>query len=562
MRMVSSMKIVCFGDSITKSYTNRFEKQLTQKYKNHKIKVINAGVIGETTVHGLKRVDSVLDHNPDLVFIGFGMNDWRKGLEKDEFKKNLSKIVDVFNERMIRTILLTMNPDSHIKEKISPKLIEFNKVIRYVAYDKKIRIADIYSQWLNELLKVEEGLYDEIHPNEQVGNEIICKVLLRMVFQTQTVIVWGFNGLYPFCNYTCEYCYVYSDVNADQFFRKDIDMETWRKAIKASFGNEKIIFYMAFGEPMMGLGFYKVLDMIAEEPNWAGHMTSNLSAPLERLVQTRLFKEKRMNINGSFHPTQTTPENFLEKILYLREQGVEVPVILVSYPPILKDLEYYVNFFSQQNFLVHVRRFRGWYKGKYYPNSFTDEQRCLIAKYCDDATIKYMLNESSKNLTGKLTYEGMFYLLMDENGDIYDSPDSKSDYLGNVFDGTVQLYTEPHPYKLNWNGSVNGIAALLETEYEELTDNFVFSFAKQGGVYRTKNGIYYKNLNTDFTDPKIRREYGFPNSESHPKFVITKIRQPFDKLFQEYISRKLYSKVERKRRYLFKVYFNLFKKGK
>ena len=99
----------------------------------------------------------------------------------------------------------------------------------------------------------------------------------------------------------------------------------------------------------------------------------------------------------------------------------------------------------------------------YYPAQ--DEQRRLVAKYCDDATIKYMLNESSVNMKGKLSYEGMYYVLVDENGDVWTSPDSKGQYHGNVFKKDVRLFTEPQPYPVSWCGSVNGIANSLETDY-------------------------------------------------------------------------------------------------
>ena len=558
--MQDPVRIVCFGDSITKAYCSRFEKLLKERYSDRNIQVINSGLVSETSVDGLRRLDEVLAHEPNIVIIGFGMNDWRKGVEKGAFKENIELMIDTFAKRDIRTILLTINPDAHVKGKVSKQLIEYNGLIRNIAYEKKIRIADVYTLWMKELPSVETGLYDEIHPNEHVGNQIICEAIMRVVFRSQTVVVWGFNGLYPFCNYSCEYCYVDSDVNARHNFRQDIALSEWHKAFKSTFGNEKLVFYLSYGEPTLSLHFYDVLDLIASEPKWYGHMTSNLSSPLERLVNTKLVKEGRFFINGSFHPTQVKPEKFLQQLLFLRENGIECPIVLVAYPPILKDFERYIQFFEKHGFLVHVRRFRGWYNGNYYPQSYTDDERRLIAKYCDDATIKYMLNEKSVDLKGKLSYEGMYYLLVDENGDVWSSPDSKSKYLGNIFKEDVRMFTEPQPYPVNWNGSVNGIASLLETGYSELTDNFVLSFARQGGVYKTGSGINYKNLNVNFSDPKIRREYGFPDAKIESTVfgkLVSKSKQEWNKLTREYLTRKIYPIVERKRRTIIKQIYEL-----
>ena len=186
-----------------------------------------------------------------------------------------------------------------------------------------------------------------------------------------------------------------------------------------------------------------------------------------------------------------------------------------------------------------MRRFKGWYNGKSYPKAYSDDERQFIAKYCDDATIKYMLNQFNTNLKGKLSYAGMYYLLMDENGNVFSSPDSKDKFLGNIFENDVRLFTEPQPYALSWNGSVNGIAPILEINYRDLEDNFVISFAGQGGVYRTNDKIVYKNLFTDFTDPKIAKEYNFVSHDNFLNAINEKILFEFDKS-KSYAFRKVY----------------------
>lgn len=547
--MENPCKIVCFGDSITKGYCSRFEKQIKKEYSDLQIEVINAGVVGETSVDGLRRLDQVIVLEPDVVVVGFGMNDWRKGVEKETFRNNLGIIVDELNRRGIRVILMTMNPDYNKESQVSKQLVEYNEVIRDVAHEKRVRIADVYSLWIKELSNIKEGLYDEIHPNERVGNEIICKTLMRVVPRSQTIIVWGFNGLdNAFCNYKCEYCYAPHEYRLGHHFQGDIN--EWHDAFKRTFGNQKLVFYLAFGEPMVAKKFYDVLDMIASESNWYGHMTSNLSPRLDRLVETKLFKEKRFNINASFHPTQTSVDKFLDKLLFLREHGLECPVVFVMWPPFIDKFEEWFKIFDEHNFLVHVRRFRGWYNGKFYPKAYTEEERQFIARYCDDATIKYMLNDFNVNLRGWLSYQGMYYILVDYHGDVYTSPDSREKHLGNIFKGDVKLFTEPQPYGLDWNGSVNGMASLLELNYRELEDNFVMSFARQGGVYHTEIGVHYKNMNTDFNDPKIRRTYNFPLAgECREGFLDRTKARILTEYFKrrEYMYREIYPIVIRKR---------------
>ena len=54
--MENPCKLVCFGDSITKSYAPILESLLKSKYPEYKIDVINAGVVSDSTEQALKRL--------------------------------------------------------------------------------------------------------------------------------------------------------------------------------------------------------------------------------------------------------------------------------------------------------------------------------------------------------------------------------------------------------------------------------------------------------------------------------------------------------------------------
>ena len=258
--------------------------------------------------------------------------------------------------------------------------------------------------------------------------------------------------------------------------------------------------------------FYEMVEMVEAEPNWEMMMTSNLSMPLKRLVDTRLVKEGRLNINTSFHPTETTGDKFLKQLLFLRKHGIECPVIYVMWPAIMKDFEDYFQVFDKNKFLVHVRRFRGYYKDKYYPRDYTEQERCFVAKYMDDTSIKYMLADI--DMEGKLSYAGMFYILVTNKGDVALCPDYPKKYdRGNVLNNTVRLDLEPQPLPAIRDGTVDGVGSLLETGYHELERNHVLTYAQQGRVYRTDQGVHYPHLHTDFRDPIIQKKFNFRAAE-------------------------------------------------
>lgn len=515
--MENPCKIIFFGDSITKEYVPVFEKVLKEEYPDKEIETLNAGVVGETSKDGLTRIDQQVKVSPQVVVIGFGMNDWRKGVSEKEFERNLLYMVDKFEEVNARVILTTINPScqgSHLLKRSNKIVDEYNGIIRNVAREKRLKIADVNSLWKREIKPVWRGLRDEIHPNRK-GYEIYCKALLRVVSREHIVVLWQYNGHEAKCNYRCPYCYYsWAPKVGDYFFGT---VEQWHNAFKNCFKNQRLIFYLAFGEPTIGSAFHDIVEMIGSEPNWSLRMTSNISVwdELKWLVNSRLAREGRLNINASFHPLSTTIEEFLQKILFLREHSIEVPVVYVMYPPFLKRFEKDFEIFNKHNFLIHVRRFAGWYKNKFYPDAYTEEERQFVAKYCDDATIKYMLNNYP--LLNKLSYSGMDFIVVDNVGNVgYDS-----DYFplyskyrcifGNILqEDNLQLLLEPGLYPGEVEGTVDGVSNLLELGYRQLEKNNVISFARQGGVYHTNNSVVYENMNKDFNDSRIRAEYYFP----------------------------------------------------
>jgi len=91
----SQSTLVCLGDSLTAGYgldeAQAYPELLEKKLKDWK--VVNAGVSGDTTAGGLKRLDWILKSKPDAVFVALGANDGLRGIRPSETEKNLGLIV-------------------------------------------------------------------------------------------------------------------------------------------------------------------------------------------------------------------------------------------------------------------------------------------------------------------------------------------------------------------------------------------------------------------------------------------------------------------------------------
>lgn len=522
--MENPSKIILFGDSITKGYTPTFEKTLRSEYPEIELTTLNAGVSGETTRDGLLRLRKVLDESPDIVVIGFGMNDWRKGVNRSAYKQNLLQMVDAFENIGTRVIVCTVSPsyDFH-RRRYNYQVDDYSEAVREIAYERRIKIADINALWKRELKRPKKGLRDDFHPN-RMGYGIICKALMWVVPRKHTTVLWQYNGHEAKCNYRCPYCYYIGlHSTCDMSFGS---MEEWHEGLKRSFGNQHLVVYLGFGEPTLGRRFPEIIEMFQSEPNWELRIVSNLDTKqIKNAAVTKLAESKRLHIVGSFHPCMTNREKYLERLIYFRENGIEVPSVFVAYPEYLSRFVDDIEYFRKHGFLIHVRRFQGLFNKKTYPYAYTDAERRLTARYMDVGMLKYMLSGVSSH--GELTYVGFHFFVMDNVGNIgYDSNifHPYTGYrciFGNILQGNFRPLLLPGPYPGTFEGTDDGIANVIKHGYKELEGNHVESFAKQGGVYKDTDGrVIYENEFKDFDDPRLRAEYNFPPQRLHDYLSI------------------------------------------
>ncbi len=106
--------IVAFGDSLTAGYGVQFNEsfpaqlQMALLAKGHKVQVINAGVSGETTAGGLERLDWTLQPRPDGVILELGANDALRGVDPNQPRDNLDKMLAALRSKGVEVLLTGM----------------------------------------------------------------------------------------------------------------------------------------------------------------------------------------------------------------------------------------------------------------------------------------------------------------------------------------------------------------------------------------------------------------------------------------------------------------------
>jgi acyl-CoA thioesterase-1 len=106
--------VVALGDSLTaglgvtveEAFPARLEARLRRDGFDYK--VVNAGVSGDTSAGGLRRVDWALRLRPEVVVVALGANDGLRGQPVDALRDNLTRIVERAQAGGARVLLAGM----------------------------------------------------------------------------------------------------------------------------------------------------------------------------------------------------------------------------------------------------------------------------------------------------------------------------------------------------------------------------------------------------------------------------------------------------------------------
>lgn len=183
----SEFLVVAFGDSLYAGYgldqKQGFapELQAALQAAGKDVRVHNAGVSGDTTAAGLRRMDFVIDslsRKPDLVILGLGGNDLLRGLKPSDTRANLEAMIKKLQDRGIAVMLTGMLAPPNLGAAFSD---EFN--IIYPALAKKYDVA-LYPFFMDGVVgRPDLFLPDGLHPTAE-GIDIIVGKITPQVIKT------------------------------------------------------------------------------------------------------------------------------------------------------------------------------------------------------------------------------------------------------------------------------------------------------------------------------------------------------------------------------------------
>ncbi|MCK6445617.1 MAG: arylesterase [Planctomycetes bacterium] len=159
-------RVVFLGDSIAAglhlSADQAFPAALQRELARRGVpfELVNAGVSGDTTAGGLRRVDWVLAQKPAVLVVELGANDGLRGQPVDALEANLRGIVRRAKELGVRVLLLGVRLPPSLGEAY---VASFEAVYPELAESEGVAFVPYFMEGVGGVREM--TLEDGIHPN-------------------------------------------------------------------------------------------------------------------------------------------------------------------------------------------------------------------------------------------------------------------------------------------------------------------------------------------------------------------------------------------------------------
>jgi acyl-CoA thioesterase-1 len=156
-----------------KAFPDRLEAAL--RAKGWDVKVINAGVSGDTAANALARYDWSVPQNADALIVELGGNDMLRGMKPEATKTTLAAILDKARGAHLPALLAGMRAAPNLGGEYAG---EFSPIYSALAKSYDVSLYPFFLDGVAGDPKLDQ--LDGLHPNAQ-GVEIIVQKILPSV---------------------------------------------------------------------------------------------------------------------------------------------------------------------------------------------------------------------------------------------------------------------------------------------------------------------------------------------------------------------------------------------
>lgn len=177
------LRLLVLGDSLAAGYgvapaqAFPIKLQAALVARGHAVRVINAGVSGDTTAGGLARLDWVMGDKPHAVIVELGANDGLRGLDVRAMRGNLDAILTRFQKENIKILLTGMKAPPNYG---GVYVRDFDQVFLDLAKQHDVVFYPFFLDGVATSRDLNQS--DGIHPNGD-GVDIIVRNIMPAVEQ-------------------------------------------------------------------------------------------------------------------------------------------------------------------------------------------------------------------------------------------------------------------------------------------------------------------------------------------------------------------------------------------
>jgi acyl-CoA thioesterase-1 len=173
--------VLFYGDSLTagygldpdEAYPALIQKKLAAEGLDWR--VVNAGLSGETTAGGLRRLDWILRQSVDVFVIELGGNDGLRGLAPEVTRKNLQEMIDRIRAKNPRVVLVLAG--MQIPTNMGPVYAEaFARIYPDLAQANQVALIPFLLEGVGGIPEL--NLPDGIHPTA-AGHRIVAETVWK-----------------------------------------------------------------------------------------------------------------------------------------------------------------------------------------------------------------------------------------------------------------------------------------------------------------------------------------------------------------------------------------------
>jgi len=170
-------RVVFLGDSLTAGYglaaAEAYPSLVQERLRDAGLaaEVVNAGVSGDTSAGGLRRLDWALDGDVKVLVLALGGNDALRGLSTGELRRNLAAIIERARQRKVAVVLAGMEAPPNLGRAYTSA---FREVYRGLAAEYRVALIPFLLEGVAGRPELNQA--DLIHPNAEGARKIAALV--------------------------------------------------------------------------------------------------------------------------------------------------------------------------------------------------------------------------------------------------------------------------------------------------------------------------------------------------------------------------------------------------